>query len=213
MRKRAIQNQLVEAICFWRSCGFLSFGQVAVDIGLMRVQDFIIANANYDQTAADTSAEGEMHRLLREQKQQIMHPDGSTTDGQSTDGEDTAEEQETGATADTGTAADASTDTQDDEVQRIDGLLFIIETAANESQEGMELVIIKNGEVFQEDGSSDYRICMWRIPRIVVSEDEVTDKTIVDALAGSNPGTAYSQSRVHLDMIFSDADPEDLRLF
>ena len=36
------------------------------------------------------------------------------TDGQSTDGGDTAEEQEAGATADTGTAADASTDTQDD---------------------------------------------------------------------------------------------------
>ena len=36
------------------------------------------------------------------------------TDGQSTDGGDTEEEQEAGATADTGTAADASTDTQDD---------------------------------------------------------------------------------------------------
>ena len=33
------------------------------------------------------------------------HADGSTTDGQSTDGGDTAEEQEAGATADTGTAA------------------------------------------------------------------------------------------------------------
>ena len=42
------------------------------------------------------------------------HADGSTTDGQSTDGGDTEEEQEVGATADTGTAADASTDTQDD---------------------------------------------------------------------------------------------------
>ena len=45
------------------------------------------------------------------------HADGSTTDGQSTDGGDTAEEQEAGATADTGTAADASTDTQDDSTE------------------------------------------------------------------------------------------------
>ena len=82
-------------------------------IGLMRVQDFIIANANYDQTAADTSAEGEDAQAA-EGTEAADHADGSTTDGQSTDGGDTAEDQETGATADTGTAADASTDTQDD---------------------------------------------------------------------------------------------------
>ena len=54
-----------------------------------------------------------MHRLT-EGTEAADHADGSTTDGQSTDGGDTAEEQEAGATADTGTAADASTDTQDD---------------------------------------------------------------------------------------------------
>ena len=96
----AIQNQLVEQYASGDLAVLIdTYGQVAVDesIGLMRVQDFIIANANYDQTAA--------------------HADGSTTDGQSTDGGDTAEEQEAGATADTGTAADASTDTQDDSTE------------------------------------------------------------------------------------------------
>lgn len=71
----AIQNQLVEQYASGDLAVLIdTYGQVAVDesIGLMRVQDFIIANANYDQTAADTSAEGETHRLLREQKQQIM---------------------------------------------------------------------------------------------------------------------------------------------
>ena len=115
----AIQNQLVEQYASGDLAVLIdTYGQVAVDesIGLMRVQDFIIANANYDQTAADTSAEGEDAQAA-EGTEAADHADGSTTDGQSTDGGDTAEEQEAGATADTGTAADASTDTQDDSTE------------------------------------------------------------------------------------------------
>ena len=115
----AIQNQLVEQYASGDLAVLIdTYGQVAVDesIGLMRVQDFIIANANYDQTAADTSAEGEAAQAA-EGTEAADHADGSTTDGQSTDGGDTAEDQETGATADTGTAADASTDTQDDSTE------------------------------------------------------------------------------------------------
>ena len=115
----AIQNQLVEQYASGDLAVLIdTYGQVTVDesIGLMRVQDFIIANANYDQTAADTSAEGEDAQAA-EGTEAADHADGSTTDGQSTDGGDTAEEQEAGATADTGTAADASTDTQDDSTE------------------------------------------------------------------------------------------------
>ena len=115
----AIQKQLVEQYASGDLAVLIdTYGQVAVDesIGLMRVQDFIIANANYDQTAADTSAEGEDAQAA-EGTEAADHADGSTTDGQSTDGGDTAEDQETGATADTGTAADASTDTQDDSTE------------------------------------------------------------------------------------------------
>ena len=115
----AIQNQLVEQYASGDLAVLIdTYGQVAVDesIGLMRVQDFIIANANYDQTAADTSAEGEDAQAA-EGTEAADHADDSTTDGQSTDGGDTAEEQEAGATADTGTAADASTDTQDDSTE------------------------------------------------------------------------------------------------
>ena len=49
----AIQNQLVEQYASGDLAVLIdTYGQVAVDesIGLMRVQDFIIANANYDQT-------------------------------------------------------------------------------------------------------------------------------------------------------------------
>ena len=115
----AIQNQLVEQYASGDLAVLIdTYGQVAVDesIGLMRVQDFIIANANYDQTAADTSAEGEDAQAA-EGTEAADHADGSTTDGQSTDGGNTAEEQEAGATADTGTAVDASTDTQDDGIE------------------------------------------------------------------------------------------------
>ena len=84
----AIQNQLVEQYASGDLAVLIdTYGQVAVDesIGLMRVQDFIIANANYDQTAADTSAEGEDAQAA-EGTEAADHADGSTTDGQSTDG-------------------------------------------------------------------------------------------------------------------------------
>ena len=42
-------------------------------------------------------------------------------------------------------------------------------------------MIIKNGEVFQEDGSFRLQDLYVENHRIVASEDEVTDKTIVDA--------------------------------
>lgn len=57
-------------------------------------------------------------------------------------------------------------------------------------------MIIKNGEVFQEDGSFRLQDLYVENHRIVASEDEVTDKTIVDDWAQGNPGTGgYSQSR------------------
>ena len=52
----AIQNQLVEQYASGNLATLIdTYGQVAVDesIGLMRVQDFIIANANYDKSASD----------------------------------------------------------------------------------------------------------------------------------------------------------------
>ena len=78
----AIQNQLVEQYASGDLAVLIdTYGQVAVDesIGLMRVQDFIIANANYDQTAADTSAEGEDAQAA-EGTEAADHADGSTTD-------------------------------------------------------------------------------------------------------------------------------------
>lgn len=52
----AIQDQLVEQYASGDLATLIdTYGQVAVDetIGLMRVEDFIIANANYDQTAGE----------------------------------------------------------------------------------------------------------------------------------------------------------------
>ena len=52
----AIQDQLVEQYASGDLAALIdTYGQVAVDetIGLMRVEDFIIANANYDQTAGE----------------------------------------------------------------------------------------------------------------------------------------------------------------
>lgn len=86
----AIQNQLVEQYASGDLAALIdTYGQVAVDesIGLIRVQNFIIANANYEQAASEDTAEA-------------------------------ADGEETGTTADTGTAADAtaadteSTDTE-----------------------------------------------------------------------------------------------------
>ena len=49
-------------------------------------------------------------------------------------------------------------------------------------------MIIKNGEVFQEDGSFRLQDLYVENHRIVASEDEVTDKTIVDAAAVESVG-------------------------
>ena len=57
-------------------------------------------------------------------------------------------------------------------------------------------MIIKNGEVFQEDGSFRLQDLYVENHRIVASEDEVTDKTIVDAAGlGASGAGGYSQSR------------------
>ena len=92
----AIQNQLVEQYASGDLAALIdTYGQVAVDesIGLMRVQDFIIANANYDQPAADTA-------------------DSQAADEAETT--DTAENTDnTGAAADSASEPDASADAQD----------------------------------------------------------------------------------------------------
>ena len=92
----AIQNQLVEQYASGDLAVLIdTYGQDAVDesIGLMRVQDFIIANANYDQPAADTA-------------------DSQAADEAETT--DTAENTDnTGAAADSASEPDASADAQD----------------------------------------------------------------------------------------------------
>ena len=74
-------------------------------------------------------------------------------------------------------------------------------------------MIIKNGEVFQEDGSFRLRDLYVENHRIVASEDEVTDKTIVDA-AGLRviPGLVDIHSHGAFGPDFSDADPEGLKI-
>lgn len=92
----AIQNQLVEQYASGDLATLIdTYGQVAVDesIGLMRVQDFIIANANYDQTVAgDASAEADAA--------------AADADGQSADSEDTAAD----TTADNQAGQDTNTE-------------------------------------------------------------------------------------------------------
>ena len=75
-------------------------------------------------------------------------------------------------------------------------------------------MIIKNGEVFQEDGSFRLQDLYVENHRIVASEDEVTDKTIVDAagLRVSRDWWIFTVT-VHLDMIFLMLIRRDLRLF
>ena len=63
-------------------------------------------------------------------------------------------------------------------------------------------MIIKNGEVFQEDGSFRLQDLYVENHRIVASEDEVTDKTIVDAAGSGASGWWIFTVTVHLDMIF-----------
>jgi len=74
-------------------------------------------------------------------------------------------------------------------------------------------MIIKNGEVFQEDGSFRLQDLYVENHRIVASEDEVTDKTIVDA-AGLRviPGLVDIHSHGAFGHDFSDADPEGLKI-
>ena len=72
-------------------------------------------------------------------------------------------------------------------------------------------MIIKNGEVFQEDGSFRLQDLYVENHRIVASEDEVTDKTIVDAAGlGVIPGLVDIHSHGAFGHDFSDADPEGL---
>ena len=73
-------------------------------------------------------------------------------------------------------------------------------------------MIIKNGEVFQEDGSFRLQDLYVENHRIVASEDEVTDKTIVDAAGQSRAWWIFTVT-VHLDMIFLMLTRRDLRLF
>ena len=90
----AIQNQLVEQYASGDLAALIdTYGQVAVDesIGLIRVQNFIIANANYDQTASDDTSDA-------------------------ADGEVTGTTADTGTAADgtaSGTETDEASDTQD----------------------------------------------------------------------------------------------------
>ena len=74
-------------------------------------------------------------------------------------------------------------------------------------------MIIKNGEVFQEDGSFRLQDLYVENHRIVASEDEVTDKTTVDA-AGLRviPGLVDIHSHGAFGHDFSDADPEGLKI-
>ena len=90
----AIQNQLVEQYASGDLAALIdTYGQVAVDesIGLIRVQNFIIANANYDQIASDDTSDA-------------------------ADGEVTGTTADTGTAADgtaSGTETDEASDTQD----------------------------------------------------------------------------------------------------
>ena len=87
----AIQNQLVEQYASGNLATLIdTYGQVAVDesIGLMRVQDFIIANANYDKSAsaaeeaveeqtADTNADDKEQADTDDKEQADTNTDGT----------------------------------------------------------------------------------------------------------------------------------------
>lgn len=74
-------------------------------------------------------------------------------------------------------------------------------------------MIIKNGQVFQEDGSFQVQDIYVENHRIVASEAEVTDKTVVDA-AGLKviPGLVDVHSHGAFGHDFSDADVEGLKI-
>ena len=73
-------------------------------------------------------------------------------------------------------------------------------------------MIIRNGEVFQEDGSFKVQDLYVEDHKIVASEDEIADKTVIDA-AGLKvlPGLVDVHSHGAFGHDFSDADPEGLR--
>ena len=74
-------------------------------------------------------------------------------------------------------------------------------------------MIIKNGQVFQEDGSFKVQDLYVENHKIVASESEVTDKTVVDA-AGLKviPGLVDVHSHGAFGHDFSDADVEGLKI-
>lgn len=74
-------------------------------------------------------------------------------------------------------------------------------------------MIIKNGQVFQEDGSFQVQDLYVENHKIVASEAEVTDKTVVDA-AGLKviPGLVDVHSHGAFGHDFSDADAEGLKI-
>lgn len=74
-------------------------------------------------------------------------------------------------------------------------------------------MIIKNGAVFQEDGSFRVQDLYVNDHKIVASEEEVQDKTVIDA-AGLKvlPGLVDVHSHGAFGHDFSDADPEGLKV-
>ena len=74
-------------------------------------------------------------------------------------------------------------------------------------------MIIRNGEVFQEDGSFKVQDLYVEDHKIVASEDEITDKTVIDATGLKVlPGLVDVHSHGAFGHDFSDADPEGLKM-
>ena len=74
-------------------------------------------------------------------------------------------------------------------------------------------MIIKNGEVFQEDGSFQIQDLYVENHKIVATEAEVTDKTVIDAKGLKVlPGLVDVHSHGAFGHDFSDADPEGLKI-
>ena len=74
-------------------------------------------------------------------------------------------------------------------------------------------MIIKNGEVFQEDGSFQIQDLYVENHKIVATEAEVTDKTVIDAKGLKVlPGLVYTAT-VHLATTFPMQTRRGLRLF
>ena len=74
-------------------------------------------------------------------------------------------------------------------------------------------MIIKNGFVFQEDGTFQQQDLYVENNRIVASESEVTDKSIIDAQGLKVlPGLVDVHSHGAYGHDFCDADPEGLKV-